>query len=91
MPPGLAFITLSKKAWEFNKNSNLPKFYLDLSQAHKNSLKKTSPWTQGEFEIGGKITIFKENDIVYFRKTSYLDRIRFFARRNVKNIIDLFE
>ena len=46
---------------------------------------------EGEFEIGGKITIFKENNIVYFRKTSYLDRIRFFARRNVKNIIDLFE
>jgi|TARA_B100001142_G_scaffold108752_4_gene110742 aspartate aminotransferase-like enzyme len=45
MPPGLAFIALSNKAWEFNKNSNLPKFYLDLSQAHKNSLKKTSPWT----------------------------------------------
>ena len=45
MPPGLAFIVLSKKAWEFNKKSDLPKFYLDLSQAHKNSLKKTSPWT----------------------------------------------
>ena len=45
MPPGLAFIVLSEKAWEFNKKSNLPKFYLDLNQAHKNSLKKTSPWT----------------------------------------------
>ncbi|RZP16530.1 MAG: alanine--glyoxylate aminotransferase family protein [Candidatus Dadabacteria bacterium] len=45
MPPGLAFIVLSKKAWDFNNKSDLPKFYLDLSQAHKNSLKKTSPWT----------------------------------------------
>jgi len=45
MPPGLAFIVLSKKAWDFNDKSDLPKFYLDLSQAHKNSLKKTSPWT----------------------------------------------
>ena len=40
MPPGLAFIVLSKKAWDFNNKSDLPKFYLDLSQAHKNSLKK---------------------------------------------------
>ncbi len=45
MPPGLAFIVLSKKAWDFNNKSDLPKFYLDLSQAHKNSLKNTSPWT----------------------------------------------
>ena len=45
LPPGLAFISLSKKAWEFTKNSNLPKFYLDLNQAYKNSLKNTSPWT----------------------------------------------
>jgi len=45
LPPGLAFISLSKKAWEFTKNSNLPKFYLDLNQAYKNSLKDTSPWT----------------------------------------------
>ncbi len=45
MPPGLAFIVLSQKAWEFSKKSNLPKFYLDLTQAHKNSLKNTSPWT----------------------------------------------
>ncbi len=45
MPPGLAFIVLSKKAWKFNEESDLPKFYLDLTQAHKNSLKNTSPWT----------------------------------------------
>ena len=46
---------------------------------------------EGDFEIGRRITIFKENNIVYFRKTSYVDQIKFFARRNVKNILDLFE
>ncbi|MEC7925301.1 MAG: alanine--glyoxylate aminotransferase family protein [Thermodesulfobacteriota bacterium] len=45
LPPGLAFISLSQKAWNFYEKSDLPKFYLDLKQAHKNSLKKTSPWT----------------------------------------------
>jgi acetyl-CoA C-acetyltransferase len=46
---------------------------------------------EGEFEIGGRITIFRENNIVYFRKTSYVDQIKFFARRNIKNILDFFE
>lgn len=45
LPPGLAFLVLSKKAWEFSKKSNLPKFYFDLEAALKNNLKKTSPWT----------------------------------------------
>jgi len=45
LPPGLSFISLSKKAWKFYEDSDLPKFYLDLNQAYKNSLKKTSPWT----------------------------------------------
>ena len=46
---------------------------------------------EGEFEIGGRITIFRENNIVYFRKTSYVDQIKFFARRNIRNILDFFE
>jgi acetyl-CoA acetyltransferase len=46
---------------------------------------------EGEFEIGGKITVFKENQTVYFRKTSYVDQIKFFARRNIKGLLDLFE
>ncbi len=76
MPPGLAFIVLSQKAWEFNKKSDLPKFYLDLSQAHKNSLKRTSPWTPAVtlviglnavleyFDKIGLDTLFKRHSIL---------------------------
>ena len=31
-PPGLAFISVSKKAWEYHKTSNCPKYYFDISQ-----------------------------------------------------------
>ena len=35
MPPGLSFITLSKKAKEAMKKSDLPKFYFDLKKYYK--------------------------------------------------------
>lgn len=34
-PPGLAFVSVSDKAWEAHKNSKLPKFYWDYSAYRK--------------------------------------------------------
>jgi aspartate aminotransferase-like enzyme len=45
LPPGIAFATMSKKAWEFNQRSNLPKFYFDFKSYLKNADKNTTPWT----------------------------------------------
>ena len=45
MPPGLSFITLSKKAKEAMKKSDLPKFYFDLKKYYKALEGKQSPWT----------------------------------------------
>ena len=59
LPPGLAFISLSKKAWEFRKSSNLPTFYFDLEAALKNSLKHTSPWTPAVTLIVGLGVVLK--------------------------------
>lgn len=45
LPPGLAFISLSKKAWEKNNQSKCPKYYFDLKTA-KIALEKTdTPFT----------------------------------------------
>ena len=30
IPPGLSFVSMSKKAWQASEDSNLPKFYLVL-------------------------------------------------------------
>ncbi len=45
IPPGLAFITLSDKAWEALEESNLPRYYWDLKAARKSLAKMQTPWT----------------------------------------------
>ncbi len=45
IPPGLAYIAFSPKAWNLAEQSTLPKFYFN-AQAYKKSLgKKTTPYT----------------------------------------------
>jgi aspartate aminotransferase-like enzyme len=45
LPPGLAFISLSEKAWKFAENSNLPKYYFDLKKERKNLKKGQTAYT----------------------------------------------
>ncbi len=45
IPPGLSFVAMSKRAWEANALSNLPKFYLDLKQYLKTVNKNSNPFT----------------------------------------------
>jgi len=45
IPPGLSFVAMSKRAWEANKQSDLPKFYLDLNQYLKSVNQNSNPFT----------------------------------------------
>ncbi len=45
IPPGLAYIAFSPKAWDLVESSTLPKFYFDAKAAKKSLGKKTTPWT----------------------------------------------
>jgi aspartate aminotransferase-like enzyme len=45
IPPGLAYIAFSQKAWKMAETSKLPKFYFDIKKAKKNLADKTTPWT----------------------------------------------
>ncbi|MDP2923229.1 MAG: alanine--glyoxylate aminotransferase family protein [Candidatus Omnitrophota bacterium] len=45
LPPGLAFITISDKAKNFLKTSNLPKYYFNLNKALKAYEKNDTPFT----------------------------------------------
>ncbi|MEE8423442.1 MAG: alanine--glyoxylate aminotransferase family protein [Thermodesulfobacteriota bacterium] len=45
LPPGLAFISFSDKAWKFNNNATLPRFYFDLKKEQKNLGKNTTAYT----------------------------------------------
>ncbi len=45
IPPGLAYIAFSPKAWKLVGSAKLPKFYFDAQKAKKNLEKQTTPWT----------------------------------------------
>jgi aspartate aminotransferase-like enzyme len=45
IPPGIAFISISAKAWKHNETANLPRYYFDLKREKKNAEKGESSWT----------------------------------------------
>jgi aspartate aminotransferase-like enzyme len=45
IPPGLAMIALSDKAWAANAQSDLPKFYFDLAKERKGIETNQTAWT----------------------------------------------
>jgi aspartate aminotransferase-like enzyme len=45
LPPGLAFIALSERAWAATARSDLPKFYLDLQRERKNQVTGATAFT----------------------------------------------
>jgi aspartate aminotransferase-like enzyme len=45
LPPGLAFISLSEKAWGLTEKSTCPKYYLDLKKEKKNLAKGQTSYT----------------------------------------------
>jgi aspartate aminotransferase-like enzyme len=45
IPPGLAYLAFSPKAWKLVEQSTLPKFYFDAKAYKKSLSKKTTPWT----------------------------------------------
>lgn len=45
LPPGLAFIALSERAWKRTKEARLPRFYFDLNKERENQTRDTTAWT----------------------------------------------
>ena len=45
IPPGLAFISVSPKAWAFAETAKAPHFYFDLRKEKKNAANGESAWT----------------------------------------------
>jgi len=45
IPPGLAFVALSPKAWKLRENSKLPRYYWDFKKAKKAQEKNQTPYT----------------------------------------------
>ncbi|MCL2680369.1 MAG: alanine--glyoxylate aminotransferase family protein [Coriobacteriia bacterium] len=45
LPPGLAAVSVSEKAWQATQRSTLPKFYFDWKKYRKSLQKNTTPFT----------------------------------------------
>jgi aspartate aminotransferase-like enzyme len=45
IPPGLAFVSVSPKAWALGESSTAPRFYFDLKKEKKNAVNGESAWT----------------------------------------------
>jgi len=45
LPPGLALVGLSEKAWKFNESASCPRFYFDFKKERKNLANDTSAYT----------------------------------------------
>ncbi|MBW1646286.1 MAG: alanine--glyoxylate aminotransferase family protein [Deltaproteobacteria bacterium] len=45
LPPGLAFAAVSQKAWGFNRQATLPRYYFDFAKELKNALKGQNAYT----------------------------------------------
>ncbi|BBL86189.1 soluble hydrogenase small subunit (chromatophore) [Paulinella micropora] len=66
MPPGLAFIAMSPRAWQYQENSTLPKFYFNLSFYRKTSIKNSSPFTPAinlYFALKEALTIMRQEGL----------------------------
>jgi aspartate aminotransferase-like enzyme len=45
VPPGLAFVSLSPRAWKANETAKMPRFYFDARKAKESQEKNQTPWT----------------------------------------------
>ncbi|HZU75505.1 MAG TPA: alanine--glyoxylate aminotransferase family protein [Dehalococcoidia bacterium] len=45
VPPGLAFMSMSPRAWAANKTAKMPRFYLDAARAKDSAERGQTPWT----------------------------------------------
>ena len=66
IPPGLSFISMSKKAWEATEKSNLPKFYLNLKSYKKSLAINSNPYTPAVnlvFALDESLKMMKEEGL----------------------------
>jgi aspartate aminotransferase-like enzyme len=59
LPPGLAFLSISPKAWGRMESARLPRYYFDLQREKKSAAKGESSWTPAIALILGLAEVLK--------------------------------
>jgi serine---pyruvate transaminase len=60
LPPGLAFASVSEKAWALNKTATLPRFYFDFAKERKSLAKNTGAYTSAVTLIIGLQQVLRQ-------------------------------
>src|SRR5207249_3302512 len=66
LPPGLAFLAASEKAWKLNETADLPRFYFDLKRERDNQRKNQTAWTPAISLVEGldeSLQMFREEGL----------------------------
>lgn len=59
LPPGISFVSISKKAWDYHKNAKMPRHYFDWSSYRKWMEKNQTPYTPALPQLFGLKTSLK--------------------------------
>ena len=104
LPPGLAFVALSQRAWEKQKSSKLPKYYFDFSKELKAITKNQTAFTPAVslilglrevlsyFKEEGKENIFKryQHFSKAMREGALALHLELFAKRPSQGLLSIF-
>jgi aspartate aminotransferase-like enzyme len=66
LPPGLAFLAASEKAWKLNETADLPRFYFDVKRERDSQRKNQTAWTPAIALVAGldeSLQIFREEGL----------------------------
>lgn len=55
LPPGLAFVAMSDRAWKKTETAKCPKYYFDLNKEKKMQMKQQTAWTPAISLIAGGV------------------------------------
>ncbi len=81
MPPGLAFVSVSDRAWEAQERCATPRAYLDLRRARDSAANGQTPWTPAVslfFQLDRALALIREEGIerVWARHRETAGRVR---------------
>lgn len=81
VPPGLAFVAVSEKAWKATETAKLPAFYLSFKQAKDFASKAQTPWTPAVsvvYGLGKSLEMIKAEGLenVFKRHLKLRDAVR---------------
>jgi len=66
LPPGIAFLAASVKAWKLNEAADLPRFYFDLKRESESQKKNQTAWTPAITLVAGldeSLQMFREEGL----------------------------